>query len=273
MQIAALQMNSIVGDKKANFDKVENILQETLSLCGRGQGEGFDLIILPECWSIGWLARIFQENAEEIENSETIAFLSELAREYNANIIGGTLITKRSGKYFNTCPVLNRNGELIATYDKMHIFEDEKKYLSAGDSPIMVTLDGLKIGLTICYDVRFPELHRAYAKAGADMFVNVAAWGIKKPIPWEIMTRSRAVENQTYMVALTQSGQIKGNEWNLGHSRIIDYKGEILGEIKDQQEGIFCATINLKDMYKFREKWTVLNDIRDSYSICHCEEH
>jgi len=81
------------------------------------------------------------------------------------------------------------------------------------------------------------------------------------------------VENQTYMVALTQSGQIKGNEWNLGHSRIIDYKGEILGEIKDQQEGIFCATINLKDMYKFREKWTVLNDIRDSYSICHCEEH
>ena len=81
------------------------------------------------------------------------------------------------------------------------------------------------------------------------------------------MTRCRAVENQTYMVALTQSGHIEGDEWNIGHSRIIDYKGETLAEIKDQKEGAMTAQINLKKMYNFRNKCTVLKDIRDKYEV------
>lgn len=73
----------------------------------------------------------------------------------------------------------------------------------------MVDIEGIKTGLTICYDIRFPEIYRAYRKAGADLFINCAAWGLNKPVPWECMTRCRAVENQTFMVALTQSGYIE----------------------------------------------------------------
>ena len=81
------------------------------------------------------------------------------------------------------------------------------------------------------------------------------------------MTRSRAVENQTFMVALTQSGYIEENEWNIGHSRIIDYKGETLSEIKDQKEGAMQAVLDFSPMYDFREKCTCINDIKPNYEV------
>ena len=130
----------------------------------------------------------------------------------------------------------------------------------------MVELDGIKIGVTICYDIRFPEIYRAYRKAGADILVNMAAWGKAKKIPWDSMTTSRAVENQSYMVALTQTGLISEGKENLGHSMIIDYEGKIISEINDKEGGIY-AELNLKKMYEFREKCTVLNDIKESYEV------
>jgi nitrilase len=135
----------------------------------------------------------------------------------------------------------------------------------------MVNIDGIKVGLTICYDIRFPEIYRAYRKAGADLFINCAAWGLSKPIPWECMTRSRAVENQTFMVALTQSGYIENDEWNIGHSRIIGYKGETISEIKDQKEGAMSATLDFTPMYEFRDKCTCMNDIRTNYEVVYEE--
>ena len=99
------------------------------------------------------------------------------------------------------------------------------------------------------------------------MLVNCAAWGLKKPIPWECMTRCRAVENQAYMIALTQSGYIENDEWNIGHSRIIDFKGDSVIEIKDQQEGAMNATLDFTQMYDFRNKCTCINDIRETYEV------
>ena len=82
-----------------------------------------------------------------------------------------------------------------------------------------------------------------------------------------MMTRSRAIENQTFMVALTQSGPIENNEFNIGHSRIIDYNGNVISEIKDQKEGIMYAELNLNEMYDFREKCTILKDIKEKYEV------
>ena len=131
---------------------------------------------------------------------------------------------------------------------------------------MIVDLDGISFGLSICYDIRFPELYRAYRKAGADILVNCAAWGSQKPIPWEVMTKSRAVENQCYMIALTQCGYIENGEYNLGESRIIDYKGEEIASISEN-EGIVSAEILLNDMYEFRDKCTILNDIKENYEV------
>ncbi len=267
INLYAVQMNSKIGDKKANFEKVSMLAQRDIS--------DADIIILPEVWTCGWSPKIFQKSAEDLQNSETIEFLSNLAKKYNSWVIGGSFINQQDEHFYNTCPVVNRKGELVAAYSKNHLFSyygcDEGKYVEAGKSPVMVNIEGVKAGLTICYDIRFPEIYRAYRKAGADLLINCAAWGLKKPLPWECMTRSRAVENQTYMVALTQSGYIENDEWNIGHSRIIDYKGKTISEIKDQKEGAMSAILDFKPMYEFREKCKCIDDIRESYEVVYEE--
>jgi predicted amidohydrolase len=264
VKLAALQMNAVLGDRKANFEKIERL----------AKGVEADFLILPEVFAVGWCPEIFAQNADT--NNETLDFLSGLAKKLNVNIIGGSFIEERvkrkepvSSFLYNTCPVFNRRGELVAKYDKMHLFsaDGEDKYLTAGEMPVMVEIEGLKIGLSVCYDIRFPEIYRTYAQAGADIVVNVAAWGAHKPGPWEVMTCSRAAENQLYIAAVTQSGQIKGDAWNLGRSRIIDYKGDVISEITDQREGVFYATIDLDEMHEFRRKFSVLNDIKKSYEV------
>lgn len=336
LKILAIQMSSVIGDKKANFENVQELI-ETNAFYNP------DIVVLPEVWTVGWKPSVFKDSAEDLENSETVDFLSKIAKKYNSNVIGGSFITKKYDKYYNTCPVLNRNGELVATYNKMHLFSyygcAEGSFVENGQHPVLVNycLDSgeiasfrhcetlssgsdnqcppkqsythsmqdaneiasceelmpsrrplfrndlndfsegqiiypsrneavVKIGLTICYDIRFPEIYRAYAKAGADVLVNMAAWPLSRAIHWEALTKARAIENQCHMVALTQSGHIEGEDWNLGHSRIIDYKGDVLSEI-EEGEGAMFAELKFKEMYEFRNKCTVLLDIHDTYDV------
>ena len=274
-------MSSKIADKSANFIKVEELIEKNFS-------KSTDIIILPEVWTAGWKCSEFKNSAERIDDSKTIKFLSKIAKKYNTNIIGGSFITQKDDKYYNTCPIINRNGELIATYDKMHLFSyygcNEGIYVEKGKKPVMVEFDfnsreltshlspltspnnRIKLGLTLCYDIRFPEIYRTYAQQGADLLINVAAWPMSRAVHWEMLTRARAIENQCFMVALTQSGLIEENEWNLGHSRIIDYNGEIKTEI-DNGEGAMYAEIRFDDMYEFRKKCTVLKDIHENYKV------
>lgn len=263
IKTSLLQMASIIGDVDANCKKVERLLHNELK-------EDTDVLILPEVWTVGWSCSHFRKTAQVFFNSPVIKFLSKIARDYNTYILGGSIIELRAGKYFNTMPVIDRNGCLVAQYSKNHLYSyygcDEGKYVEAGDCPVLVNIDGVKFGLSICYDIRFPELYRAYAKAGADVLVNSAAWGAKKAVPWEMMTKSRAIENQCYMLALTQSGYIENGEYNLGQSRIIDYKGDEINYIM-KGEGVITSELSLNRMYEFREKSPTLNDIRDKYEV------
>ena len=264
IDLLAIQMESVIGDLGANIEKVKELLEANLS------NRIADFVFLPEVWTVGWDCPSFLMCAEIIDNASSIKMLKNIAKKYSVNIIGGSFIQKGiNGELFNTSPAINRYGELVCTYDKNHLFSyygsNEGSYISVGKNPVMVELDGVKIGLTICYDIRFPEIYRAYRKAGADILVNMAAWGANKKIPWDSMTTSRAVENQTYFVALTQTGKIKDGA-NLGHSMIIDYKGDILSEI-DKIEGGIYATIDLEEMYNFRDKCRVLDDIKNSYEV------
>lgn len=220
INVSLIQMCSKIGSKKANYDKVEKLAKN-------GIRNKTDIIVLPEVWTVGWSCENFHKCADNTENNETIEFLSKLAVNYNSWVIGGSYIQKIDDKtYYNRCPVINRQGQLVTVYDKCHLFSyygcDENKYVSCGNTPVIVDIEGIKVGLTICFDIRFNEIYRAYRKAGADVFVNCAAWGSKKATQWEMMTKSRAIENQTFMLALTQSGYIENDEFNLGHSRIID---------------------------------------------------
>lgn len=274
LKILAIQMSSKIGDKKANFHKIMDLIHNNIK-------KGTDIIVLPEVWNVGWKPSEFESSAEDLDNSETIKFLSEIAQKYNVNIIGGSIISEQRtvnserndlSSLYNTCPVINRNGKLIATYDKMHLFSyygcNEGKFIENGKNPVLIDIDGIKIGLTICYDLRFSEIYRAYRKAGADLLINMAAWPMTRAIHWEALTKARAIENQCFMVALTQSGLIEGNDYNLGHSRIIDYNGEVTSEIKnDVGEGAMFAELKFEEMYEFRKKCTVLLDIHDRYDV------
>lgn len=270
LKILGIQMCSVIGDKWENYSKVADLIDKNIK-------KGTDIIVLPEVWTVGWKPSEFESAAEDLEDSETVEFLSEIAQRYNVNIIGGSFITrgqegKKAGRqaYYNTSPVINRAGELVTTYNKMHLFSyygcDEGKYIACGKNPLLIEVDGIKIGLSICYDLRFPELYRSYRKAGADLLINMAAWPKSRQGHWDSLTKARAIENQCYMFALSQTGLIEKNEWNLGHSRIINYNGEILSEINENEGAIF-AELKFEEMYKFREKCTVLLDIHDKYEV------
>ncbi|MBE7710911.1 MAG: hypothetical protein E7Z92_02090 [Cyanobacteria bacterium SIG31] len=265
VELLAIQMGSEIDNREKNIEKVERLLETNLS------NKSADLVFLPEVWTCGWDCQAFEKLFEDIETAKSVLMLKKIAKKYGVNIIGGSFIQKKSnGALTNTCPIINRDGELVCTYDKNHLYSyygcDEGKYITMGDSPVMVVLDGVKIGLSICYDIRFPELYRAYRKAGADILVNMAAWGAEKRIPWDSMTTSRAVENQTYFVALTQTGVLRDGTCNLGHSMILDYKGDTISEINAIEGGIY-AKIDLDSMYEFRTKCKVLDDIKDSYEV------
>jgi len=250
---------------QANIEKVKHLVESSIE-------PDVDILVLPEVWTVGWACEEFSKTAEHISDSKVINFLSETAKKYNMHILGGSFIRKGDdGNLYNSCPVFNRKGELTAIYDKNHLYSycgcTEGKYITPGKNGILLNIEGVKTGLTICYDIRFPEIFREYRKLDADLLINMAAWGVSKPIPWETLTRARAIENQAFLVALTQSGKVDDKTTNIGHSRIFDYLGETVTEIKDQKEGFMTCTLSFDKMKEYRRECTILRDIKEKYEV------
>ena len=265
IKLLAIQLESAIGDLELNINTVENLLVANLN-----KFPDSDFVFLPEVWTIGWHCPSFPSSAETLLDSKAVKMLQNVAKNFKVNIIGGSFIEKKENKLFNTCPVINREGKIVCTYNKNHLFlyygDSEGDYITKGSNPIIVELDNIKLGLSICYDIRFPEIYRVYRKMDADILVNMAAWPKSRRIHWDSLTTARAVENQSYFVALTQTGLLENGSENLGHSMIIDYEGKILDEINELEGAIF-AEIDLEKMYEFRNKCTVLKDIKDSYEV------
>ena len=264
LNVLGIQIQSTLGDIESNYNKVQNAIEQ-------GYKQNTDLIVLPEVWTVGWSPDLFHQTAEDLETGRTTSFLKDLAKKYNCYILGGSYITKKDGKYYNTCPVINEKGELIAHYNKSHLFSyygcNEGKFIENGTCPIIVDIKGIKTGITICYDIRFPEIYRAYRKAGADLLVNMAAWPKSREIHWKSLTTARAVENQCNFIAITQSGLIQDNEYNLGVSRVINYDGTLNTEITENETSFFTEIKFDSNMSEFREKCTVLKDIHKNYEV------
>lgn len=260
LKVLVVQSSAIIGNKKATLANVEKLLEKY-------EDKQPDLIVLPEAWSVGWDCRNFEKEAEEIEGSETINFLKNVAMNFNATVIGGSFIQKTGDTYKNTCPVISKTGQLVTTYDKMHLFShkgsEENKYVSTGDELKILDLGFTKIGLTICYDIRFPEVYRKYSQEGVEVFVNVAAWSNKKLEHWNIMHRARAVENQCFMITADQTGKITEKEYNLGHSMVINPWGDIIDMLEAQEDCLF-SEIDLEEVKKLRTEFPLISDRRDN---------
>ncbi len=256
-----VQNNAIIGNKRATFNNVEKLLSH---YCGKK----YDFITFPEVWSTGWCCSHFKESAETVEYSETIEFLRNVAVDFESVVFGGSFIRKISeDEYRNTCPVINRNGKISALYDKIHLFShkgsEENKYITPGDTLILIDAGRFKTGLSICYDIRFPEIYREYSRHGAEIFINSAAWNRNKLEHWLIMHRARAIENQCCMVVADQCGKIKDDEYNLGHSLVTDAWGNI-EYTTGEEEGCLEFAIDLKKLRTLRKDFPLLDDRRDN---------
>ena len=228
MKISIAQFKSELGAVDENFSTVERLI---------AAAKNSDVILLPELWSTGYYPTPV-ENFADAEGERTKNFLCAAAKKFSVNIIGGSVIVESGGKIFNRCFVANRRGELAAAYDKTHLFSfaEEDKVFSAGEKFSVVELDGVKCGLAICYDLRFPEFIRKIALKGAEIIFIPAAWSLKRLVPRQILTKARAIENQIFVVFANSSGK----------SEVVNPRGEVVAE-SGRGEEILSAEINLNE--------------------------
>ena len=241
MKISIAQFKSKLGAVDENFSTAARLIESA---------RNSDAIILPELWTTGYYPTPV-ENFADKDGERTKEFLCAVSKKFSVNIIGGSVIVEDGGKIFNRCYVTNRRGEIIASYDKTHLFSfaKEGEVFCAGDKISTFELDGIKCGVAICYDLRFPEFIRKIALAGAEIIFIPAAWSLKRLTPRQILTKARAIENQIFIVFANSSGK----------SEIINPRGEILVE-SGRDEEILTAEINLRERVEVISAMNLLAD-------------
>jgi predicted amidohydrolase len=225
---------------------------------------GATTIFLPEHFSFLTGPRGYADAGEHGERGPGIRFLQEFAREYGVHIVGGSIPTAQATERVrNTCFVVGSSGQIRARYDKMHLFDvdldsehrlRESDEVEPGADIVTVSAGCLKIGLSICYDLRFPELYRRLLDNG----VNVLSIPSNFTVPtgrahWEILLRARAIENQCFVVAPAQCGTHPDAPASYGHSMIVDPWGKILAEAKDEP-GVLVAGLDLDHLTDIRRR-------------------
>ena len=185
--------------------------------------------------------------------------MSSLASE-NKTALGGSLIENADGKFFNTFALYDHDGTLCGTYRKVHLFRklQEDQYLQSGDLIEPLDTPWGRVGLAICYDLRFPEIFRKYTVGGAEIILLVAEWPEKRIDHWKVLLQTRAIENQAYIAAVNKVGESQGAKLG-GASCIVNPMGEILIMGSDQPE-ILMADVDLSQVGKTRSWMPVFDD-------------
>jgi predicted amidohydrolase len=257
VRILGVQFTPEPGNKEAKLNKVKDLIEENIWYKP-------DLIVLPEVFNSSVMHKYFQPLAESIPGGLTTDFFSDLASKYSVNIVAGSFVEKcEDEKYRNTSAVFDRNGKITGKYSKIHMFSyfgsEESRYISPGDSSVTVKTDFGKIGLSICYDLRFPELYRAMTYAGAELIVCPAAWPYPRLDHWLTLNKARAVENLIFMVSVNQCGKYEFGRINVGHSMVINPWGEVVASA-GSNEGVILTEIDLDMVKKIRDEFPALND-------------
>lgn len=253
MKITLIQMESN-GTKKDNEQKALKFLKDSIS-------ENPDIICLSELF-LSW-----GKDYDNIKiNMEDIQVYQSFAKDNNVNLVLGSvaLISNNSNKTTNTCFVIDRNGNIVGRYDKKYMYvvdrqdfkRDERDHTIPGEELGIVELDNIKIGVGICFDLRFPEYFRELTKNGAQVvFLPSHFRETTGKIAWNILTKARAIENQIYFCACNQTG-----EGLCGNSKVIDYKGNIVKEL-EKEEGILTVELDLEKQEIYRKELPVLEQM------------
>lgn len=252
MKIAIYQMEIIPGEPEKNIEKVANWLS-TL--------DDVDIAVLPEMWNTSYTLEELVNITSEAGQRE-IEKLSELAKQYQINIVGGSIAVRVEDKIYNRAIVINKNGEHIHQYDKLHLVPmlDEPNYLTQGNNISIFEIDNVKMGVIICYDLRFPEISRKLALEGIEVLFVVAEWPIERISQFEKLLYARAIENQVYVIASNSIGKCDDTVFG-GKSMVINPLGEATTKII-LGEGTIQSTINIEEIRSIRSDIPLLKTRR-----------
>ena len=228
-------------------------------------------MVLPEMWNCPYSNDYFREYAEP-DDGETVSFLSELAAELGIYLVGGSIPELDKGNVYNTSFSFDRKGNLIGKHRKVHLFDIdveggirfmESDTLTAGEDMTVIDTEYCKIGVAICYDVRFPEWFRKMALAGAQLIILPAAFNMTTgPAHWDITMRARALDNQVYFAANSPARDEKGPYQAYGGSCVVDPWGQFIAHA-DEKECVVCGDIDLERVEAVRRQLPLLAHRRE----------
>lgn len=260
LKVALVQINA-GADKDSNINKVSNFINEAAK-------QDVQLIALPEVFNFRSKEHGQSLNAaEEIKDSESIKKISELAQKLQINIlIGSMMIKPKQGLPFNTSLLIDSKGNIISEYQKIHLFDIkygnqeilESSRNQSGSKPVIAKLsigkEEIKIGMSVCYDLRFPELYRNYAKEKVEIITVPSAFTqVTGEAHWHTLVRARAIENQCFVLAPNQCGD-GGQVKTYGHSLIVGPWGEILAEASGDKEELIYADLDFNQLRDIRSR-------------------
>jgi len=222
------------------------------------------IVVLPELWATGFFN--FERYIDESESllGETYSRLAPWAVKGNCYILAGSIVEKGEDNFYNTALLIGPDGLLAGTYRKIHLYgyqqSQEKVLLTAGEEPVLVKTKYGTWGLSICYDLRFPELFRKMADEGVDVIFNIAAWPMVRLKHWDLLNRVRALENLSYMVSCSCAGNHKNRALG-GNSMVVDPWGEVISRAGDKEE-LLNAELDLERVAAIKADFPALNDRR-----------
>jgi predicted amidohydrolase len=239
VRVAAVQLNSN-GDKARNLAAAERLVRAAVA-------DGAELVALPEKWNLLASGEEMTAGAEALDGP-SLAAARSWARELGVHLLAGSIAERggeeHSDRAFNTSVLIGSDGFDLATYRKIHMFDvevggveyRESEHEQPGEEIVSATVDGLELGLTVCYDLRFPELHRILAVRGARLIAVPSAFTAATGRDhWEVLLRARAIENQVFVIAPNQVGEAAPHYSSYGHSAIVDPWGTMLVTAPDEE--------------------------------------
>ncbi len=249
--VSMLQLPCVEGDRERNFERARRLLQDFRP------GQGVNFVILPELFAIGFRHDDYAKAGAGIPGP-THEFLSDLAQELGVFAVG-TDIEAADGKYYNTLAIGDPTGQVLGTYRKIHPFQEERDVFKGGETITLFKCQGIKVGVQICYDIRFPEVSRRLALEGAELLLIPAAFPDPRSEHWNVLVQARAIENQLFVAATNRIGWGFDRKTYFGHSQLVDPWGVILNR-RNTEERIVSAKADTAMIADVRKQITCFSD-------------
>jgi omega-amidase len=249
--VSMVQMPCLEGQREENFQKARALLRDYK------EGHGVNFILLPELFAIGFRHEDYGKVGQGIPGP-TAEFLSEVGESLSAYIVASD-IEKGRERFYNTLAVADPSGRVRGMYRKIHPFQEERDVFDGGDTLVMFDCDGIKVGVQICYDIRFPEVSRKLALEGAKLILIPAAFPDPRSAHWNVLLQARAVENQLYVAATNRIGWGFDKKTYFGHSQMVDPWGLVLSR-RNTEERLIRAQGNTAMVGSVRKQITCYED-------------